>query len=201
MKYVAILTALGLASAASLVFADDNAVAPQQAHRHGHEMMEKLRAADTNGDGLISRQEAAALPRLVKHFDEIDANHDGQLSKDELKAFFKAKSQQMAAAWFKKVDTDGDGRISKAEAQANAPRLAAHFDKIDTNGDGFLTPDELAAAHEHHRHHGAAAVSSPWPAPAQPRRAAVSYWTAHEAPRRHCRPRGRRRRPRRSHRV
>jgi Ca2+-binding EF-hand superfamily protein len=150
MKYVAILTALGLASAASLVFADDNAAAPQQGHRHGHEMMEKLHAADTTGDGLISRQEAAALPRLLKNFDAIDTNHDGQLSKEELKAYFKAKREQMGAAWFKKVDTDGDGRISKAEAQANAPRLAAHFDKIDTNGDGFITPDELAAAHQHH---------------------------------------------------
>jgi Ca2+-binding EF-hand superfamily protein len=152
MKYVAILTALGLASAASLVFADDSTTAPQPQGQHRHEkMMEKLHAADTNGDGLISRQEAAALPMLAKHFDEIDTNHDGQLSKDELKAYFKAKREQMAAAWFKKLDTDGDGRISKAEAQANAPRLAAHFDQIDTNGDGFITPEELAAAHQHHR--------------------------------------------------
>jgi uncharacterized protein (DUF1501 family) len=151
MKYVAILTALGLASAASLVFADDNATAPQAQgqHRHGM-MMEKLHAADTNGDGLISRQEAAALPKLARHFDEIDTNHDGQLSKDELKAYFQAKHQEMGAAWFKKVDADGDGRISKAEAQATAPRLAAHFDQIDTNGDGFITPEELAAAHQHH---------------------------------------------------
>jgi EF hand domain-containing protein len=155
MKYVAILTALGLASAASLVFADEAAPQAQgHPHRHGM-MMEKLRAADTNGDGLISRQEAAALPKLAQNFDAIDANHDGQISKDELKGFFKAKREQMAAAWFKKVDADGDGRISKAEAQAGAPRLAAHFDKLDTNGDGFLTPEELAAAHRHHRHHGA----------------------------------------------
>ena len=154
MKYVAILTALGLASAASLVFADDAAAPQPQGHPHRHgQMMEKLRAADTNGDGLISRQEAAALPHLAQQFDAIDADHDGQLSKDELKAFFKARREQMAAAWFKKVDTDGDGRISKAEAQANAPRLAAHFDKIDTNGDGFLSPEELAAAHQHRHHH------------------------------------------------
>ena len=156
MKYVAILTALGLASAATLVFADDNATAPQpggEHHRHGH-FMEKLRAADTNGDGLISRQEAAALPMLAKNFDAIDTNHDGQLSKDELKAYFQAQRQQRAANWFKKVDTDGDGRISKAEAQANAPRLAKHFDQIDTNGDGYITPEELAAARQQHHRGG-----------------------------------------------
>ena len=154
MKYVAILTALGLASAASLVFADD-ATPPQPGEHPGRgHLREKLRAADTNGDGLISRQEAAALPMLAKNFDAIDTNHDGQLSKDELKAWFKAQREQQAAAWFKKIDTDGDGRISKAEAQANAPRLAEHFDQIDTNGDGYITPDELAAAHQHHRRHG-----------------------------------------------
>jgi len=159
MKYVAILTALGLASAASLVFADDNAAAPQQGHRHGHEMMEKLRAADTNGDGLISRDEAKALPMIAKHFDEIDTNHDGQLSPDELRAFHQKMSaqheqmrEQRFAEHFRKLDTDGDGRVSLAEAQANAPRLAERFQQIDTNGDGFITPDELKAAMAHHHH-------------------------------------------------
>ena len=53
---------------------------------------------------------------------------------------------QAAAARFKKIDTNGDGKISRAEAQANAPRLAAHFDEVDTNKDGFITPDEMKAA-------------------------------------------------------
>jgi Ca2+-binding EF-hand superfamily protein len=128
--------------------------------RHGV-MMERIKAADTNGDGLISRDEAKALPMLSKHFDEIDTNHDGQLSPDELKAFHeKMRAQheqtrgQRFAEHFKRIDTDGDGRISLAEAQANAPRIAAHFNEIDTNGDGFITPEELRAAFAN-RHHGA----------------------------------------------
>ena len=48
----------------------------------------------------------------------------------------------------KKIDIDGDGRISRAEAQAGAPRLAKHFDEIDTNKDGFITPEEMKAAHQ-----------------------------------------------------
>ena len=50
-------------------------------------MMERLKAADTNADGLISRAEAAALPRILEHFDEIDTNKDGQVSFEELRAF------------------------------------------------------------------------------------------------------------------
>lgn len=45
----------------------------------------------------------------------------------------------------KKVDLDGDGKISRDEAKGYA-RLEKGFDRIDTNKDGFLSRDELAAA-------------------------------------------------------
>jgi len=140
MKIVATLIAVALVSAATLVLA-----APPEGQRAaGAERgMERLRAADTNGDGMISKQEAAALPRIAKDFDAIDANHDGQLTAEELHAFHKA---HRGGHDRKKLDTDGDGRISRAEA-AGAPRLAEHFDAIDTNGDGFISHDEMKAAH------------------------------------------------------
>ena len=143
MKTVVTLIAASLGAASFLVFA-----APGGGHEGGGRMLERLRAADTNGDGMISRQEAAALPRIAKNFDAIDTNRDGQVTSEELRAFHK---QQRAEHW-KRLDTDGDGRISKAEAQANAPRLFEHFAQVDTNGDGFLTPDELKAARRHHAH-------------------------------------------------
>lgn len=45
---------------------------------------------DANGDGSISREEAAKAPRLTERFDAIDSNKDGQLSRDEIVAFRKA---------------------------------------------------------------------------------------------------------------
>jgi Ca2+-binding EF-hand superfamily protein len=56
------------------------------------------------------------------------------------------RMQQMkerAEAWWKKVDADGDGKISRDEAAANAPHLAKHFDKIDTDHDGTISREEL----------------------------------------------------------
>jgi Ca2+-binding EF-hand superfamily protein len=53
---------------------------------------ERFKHADTNGDGKISRAEAEKnAPRLAKKFDAIDANKDGQLTQDELRAYREAK--------------------------------------------------------------------------------------------------------------
>ena len=79
-----VTTLLGLSFGASAAFAQAP-VAPPKGER-AHRMHERLNAADTDGDGKISRAEAAALPRLAKHFDEIDTNKDGFLTKEELKA-------------------------------------------------------------------------------------------------------------------
>jgi len=69
-----------------------------------------------------------------------------------------AKMKQRAEEWFKKVDTDGDGSISRQEAEAKAPRLAKHFDQIDADHDSKITREELRAArkemHERHRERG-----------------------------------------------
>jgi Ca2+-binding EF-hand superfamily protein len=118
-----------LAVVASLCFAAAGSFA--QAEQGKRSEMRKL---DTNGDKLISRDEAKANPMLSKNFDAIDANKDGQLSRDEIKAFHKAH----------KIDQDGDGNISRAEAAKN-PKLAKHFEEIDTNKDGIITPAERKA--------------------------------------------------------
>ena len=51
---------------------------------HGGHMGMMMRMADTNQDGAVSREEFAAAQ--AKHFDMMDANHDGQLTQAERKA-------------------------------------------------------------------------------------------------------------------
>lgn len=43
-----------------------------------------FKSLDTNGDKSISKTEAAANPALEEHFADVDANHDGKISLDEL---------------------------------------------------------------------------------------------------------------------
>ena len=139
MKTVIALTVLALASAATI------AVAAPEGRRGAH--LERLKAADTNGDGLISRAEAAALPRLSERFDAIDANRDGQVSFDELRA---ARRHGPHGGMMKRLDADGDGKVSKAEALAAAEK---RFDRVDADKDGFITADEARAARKGHRQH------------------------------------------------
>jgi Ca2+-binding EF-hand superfamily protein len=45
---------------------------------------------DANGDGQISRDEAKNGHRLSRHFDEVDTDKDGFITPQELTAFFDA---------------------------------------------------------------------------------------------------------------
>ena len=49
----------------------------------------RFKAADLNGDGALSREEAqaAGMDRVVRQFDRIDGNHDSKVTRQELRLF------------------------------------------------------------------------------------------------------------------
>jgi hypothetical protein len=54
-------------------------------------------------------------------------------------------AQQSRGASFESLDTNSDGRISRAEAEANAG-VKAQFSSYDVNGDGFIERAEVNQA-------------------------------------------------------
>jgi hypothetical protein len=56
-------------------------------------------------------------------------------------------AQQSRGTSFESLDTNSDGKISKAEAEAN-PTVKAQFSSYDQNGDGFIERDEVSSSNK-----------------------------------------------------
>lgn len=60
-----------------------------------HDKMGHWKEADTNGDGVISKQEFMA--EQEKRFKEIDTNGDGNISQDEMQAHREKRKAEFRA--------------------------------------------------------------------------------------------------------
>ncbi|MEL6541642.1 MAG: hypothetical protein AAFP79_05480 [Pseudomonadota bacterium] len=99
-----------------------------------------LQKADANRDGQVTWSEVVEL--RAKSFSRLDRNGDGYADKDDRPMMFGGKFDQ-AMTKVARFDTNGDGRISKAEMiEADAPA----FTKADANGDKIVTTEEIKAA-------------------------------------------------------
>ncbi len=80
IRWIAVVLVLGTASAWAGSRADAFA-----ARRGAFQDREKAAflAADKDGNGALSPEEAGALPRVARRFKELDANEDGELTWDE----------------------------------------------------------------------------------------------------------------------
>ena len=115
--------------------------------RHG----DGFKKLDTDGDGRISKAEAAADPRFAARFDAMDANKDGVIDRADR----ELRNKQRRDAWFAKADADKDGKLTRAEIdQADVARRAEfqqrmqarmdeRFAAMDANKDGRLSRDEV----------------------------------------------------------
>lgn len=102
-----------------------------------------LEHADANHDGKVTKQEY--VDARAAQFSRMDRNGDGFIDEADSRAGGNERGQRAAAAVRGRIDSNGDGKISKDEF-INAPTMV--FDKFDTNKDGVLDGTELEAARD-----------------------------------------------------
>lgn len=91
-------------------------------------------AADQDGDGIVTREEAAA--DADRRFAAMDANHDGKLTVDERRSW---RAQHRSPP---RMRERRDADQSQAQFRDRALR---RFDRIDTNHDGRIDAREREA--------------------------------------------------------
>ncbi|QNP75024.1 DUF2236 domain-containing protein [Streptomyces roseirectus] len=100
---------------------------------------------DQTGDGRLTWPDLAAMARELSTRLDLDEPRETRLY-----AAYADWWRELQSA----LDTDGDGRVSRAEYAAAAPTLAGPalirvaevlFDATDTNGDGTIDADEFRA--------------------------------------------------------
>jgi hypothetical protein len=102
-----------------------------------------LEHADANQDGKITRQEY--IDARAAQFARMDRNSDGVVDDADSRdrADQSSRGKRAGAALRGRIDTDGDGKISKDEF-VNAPTML--FDRFDADKNGELDAKELEAA-------------------------------------------------------
>ena len=119
---------------------------------HGPRAERMVERMDTDKDGRVTKADAVAF--AAARFARMDADGNGEVTREERRAARKAMRQERRADRFSRMDADADGSITEAEMRAFASdRAARRFVRLDRNGDGAVALSEIEdrRAGRHHR--------------------------------------------------
>ena len=151
---LATLSALSVITVGTAAFAAGPGMGPMGFGPQGGPM-HFFTEADANKDGKVDAAEMTAF--RDKMF--ADANSDGKdgVTIQEFEPWFWNQHREMMVRAFQHLDADGDGQVSKAEADAASEQMLNRFDR---NDDGVLSSDDRSNRDgwgrdgKHGRHHG-----------------------------------------------
>lgn len=104
-------------------------------------LMDRFKQADASGDGKVSRDEFVDF-MVTESFANYDKGKKGYVTLEEFTA------GGGTPATYRKIDRDGNGRVTLADAKASRivrEQFVAPFDAADTSGCGNVTFDEFVA--------------------------------------------------------
>lgn len=102
---------------------------------------------DANSDGFVTLEEMKALQ--AARFAEKDTDKDGFLSAEELAAGHgkmkadKEPNERQKARMMRFLDENGDGKVALSEMPSE--RMEKKFARLDANSDGKVSKEELEA--------------------------------------------------------
>jgi Ca2+-binding EF-hand superfamily protein len=94
---------------------------------------------DADGDGSVTRAEADAAH--AASFAAADTDGDGSVNLEELTAALAARAAEQAERMMKRADANSDGMIG-ADEMGQGRRHGAMFERLDADGDGVITKAE-----------------------------------------------------------
>jgi len=144
MGAIVMAAGLGCSVAAGQAPQPNEMGAAAEGAQAGHDPARFVQRFDKDGNGTV---ELAELPeRMQKWLTKADANHDGKITVDELKAHAEVRREER----FKRADKNADGALSADEVGRRWERLQV----ADNDHNGSVTRAELDQARAEGKLHG-----------------------------------------------
>ena len=93
MQKILLLMLLSISALAMHPSHADERLTPEQKDKLDTALAQRFASADVNSDGQVTRDEAKGLmPRVYKHFERIDADHNGAVTLEGIRQALKLLS-------------------------------------------------------------------------------------------------------------
>ncbi len=107
--------------------------------QNGERRANMIEQFDTDRSGTISADEYVTARSM--RFDEADADGNGELTREEvIDRMERRRLERRASRLLRRMDIDGDGKVTKAETEGRARKRFALMDRDDS---GAIESDEM----------------------------------------------------------